>query len=57
MRANRFQPGEVSLILDAGGGTVDATVYKVKQRYPLRLSKELVPPDGTFPLIGNCSQN
>jgi hypothetical protein len=46
MRANRFQPGEVFLILDAGGGTVDATVYKVKQRNPLRLSKELVPPDG-----------
>jgi len=34
------------LILDAGGGTVDATTYKVDNELPLRLSKELVPPDG-----------
>lgn len=35
------------MIIDAGGGTVDAITYKVKEQYPLRL-QELVEPDGTF---------
>jgi hypothetical protein len=43
------------MILDAGGGTVDATIYKVDQQYPLRLSKELVQPDGMFPAVESNS--
>lgn len=41
-----MQANEAFLILDAGGGTVDATTYMVDSEYPLRLSKELVDPDG-----------
>lgn len=42
----KFQAGEAFLILDAGGGTVDATTYMTDQTHPLRLSKELVEPQG-----------
>ncbi|PVH69481.1 hypothetical protein DL98DRAFT_522149 [Cadophora sp. DSE1049] len=35
---------EIVLILDAGGGTVDAVTYKVTNSYPLRLSAEVVSP-------------
>jgi hypothetical protein len=38
------KPGETIVILDAGGGTVDAVTYQVTHSYPLRLSAEIVPP-------------
>lgn len=38
--------GDLFLILDAGGGTVDAITYQVTGERPLRLSKEVVPSDG-----------
>lgn len=41
-----FKEGEAFVLLDAGGGTVDATTYTVDKSSPLRLSKELVPSDG-----------
>lgn len=45
-QSDEVDPGEAFLILDAGGGTVDATTYMVDKQYPLRLSKELVDPKG-----------
>ena len=42
------KPGETIVILDAGGGTVDAVTYQVKHSYPLRLSAEIVPPGSMF---------
>lgn len=33
------------MVLDAGGGTVDAVTYKVDRRYPLRL-EEMAEPKG-----------
>ncbi|KIX02790.1 uncharacterized protein Z518_08732 [Rhinocladiella mackenziei CBS 650.93] len=43
--ASRISPGETFLLLDCGGGTVDAITYKVLQTDPVRL-KEVVPSDG-----------
>ncbi|OBT41085.1 hypothetical protein VE00_09322 [Pseudogymnoascus sp. WSF 3629] len=40
------KPGDKFLLLDCGGGTIDATAYQAEQEYPLRLSKELVDPGG-----------
>jgi hypothetical protein len=40
------QPKEAFLILDCGGGTVDATAYMLDKDRPLRLSEEIVPSDG-----------
>ena len=34
------------LLLDAGGGTVDATTFIVANEHPLRLKREGVEPDG-----------
>jgi hypothetical protein len=34
------------MILDAGGGTVDAITYKLKGTEPLRMEKEAVRPEG-----------
>ncbi|KAE9363645.1 hypothetical protein N431DRAFT_422567 [Stipitochalara longipes BDJ] len=45
-KGNAITHGEAFLLLDAGGGTVDATTYRVDNESPLRLSKELVPSDG-----------
>ncbi|PMD47527.1 hypothetical protein L207DRAFT_506529 [Hyaloscypha variabilis F] len=45
-KGNAITNGEAFLLLDAGGGTVDATTYRVDNEFPLRLSKELVPADG-----------
>ncbi|OAK96902.1 hypothetical protein IQ06DRAFT_351485 [Phaeosphaeriaceae sp. SRC1lsM3a] len=39
---------ETIVILDAGGGTVDAVTYKCKKSDPLRLSAEVVPPDSAL---------
>ncbi|KAM5345065.1 hypothetical protein ACJ41O_010927 [Fusarium nematophilum] len=41
-----FQCGDVFVLLDAGGGTVDANTYEISSRAPLRLSREVVPPGG-----------
>lgn len=34
------------MLLDAGGGTVDVNTYTVSQTTPLRLSREVIRPDG-----------
>lgn len=39
------------MIIDAGGGTVDLTTYKVKENYPLRLEREEIEPTGVLILI------
>ncbi|ETN47239.1 uncharacterized protein HMPREF1541_01431 [Cyphellophora europaea CBS 101466] len=46
----RLRQGEVFVILDAGGGTVDITTYKVTsdEMGPLRLQGEVIPPDGAL---------
>ena|ERR1700753_2393754 len=36
------------MVLDAGGGTVDATTYTVSATQPLRLKQEAVQPDGSL---------
>ncbi|KAE8452609.1 hypothetical protein EG329_013868 [Mollisiaceae sp. DMI_Dod_QoI] len=51
---SELNAGEPFLLLDAGGGTVDATVYRVTERFPLRLSKEIIPADGRFPPWKSC---
>lgn len=35
------------MILDAGGGTVDAVTYEVANSKPLRMSAEVIPPKST----------
>jgi len=52
-----LQANEAFLILDAGGGTVDATTYMVNSEYPLRLSKELVEPAGMMTITFYKSSN
>jgi hypothetical protein len=46
----RLRQGEVFIILDAGGGTVDITTYKVtsNEMGPLRLQAEVIAPDGAL---------
>ncbi|OIW35554.1 hypothetical protein CONLIGDRAFT_710725 [Coniochaeta ligniaria NRRL 30616] len=39
-------PGDTFVLLDAGGGTVDANTYTVSMTTPLRLTREVVPPGG-----------
>ncbi len=34
------------MLLDAGGGTVDANTYQVSETTPLRLTREVVHPGG-----------
>ncbi|KAI1775051.1 hypothetical protein F4818DRAFT_451981 [Hypoxylon cercidicola] len=41
-----IQAGQTFVLLDAGGGTVDANTYTVSQTQPLRLSDEIVEPGG-----------
>jgi hypothetical protein len=41
-----LKAGEVFLLLDAGGGTVDAAVFVVGQSDPLRLKREGVETAG-----------
>ncbi|KAK1760104.1 hypothetical protein QBC47DRAFT_408211 [Echria macrotheca] len=41
-----ISPGDTFLLLDAGGGTVDANTYTVSTATPLRLTKEVVEPGG-----------
>jgi hypothetical protein len=43
-----WQENETILVLDAGGGTVDAATYKVTNSYPLRLSDEVVLPGSRY---------
>jgi hypothetical protein len=43
--STRVKAGETFLLVDGGGGTVDAIVYEVVQTDPVRL-KEVVPSDG-----------
>ncbi|CZR66777.1 related to hsp70 protein [Phialocephala subalpina] len=45
-QVDELNAGEAFLLLDAGGGTVDATIYRVTERFPLRLSDEIVPAGG-----------
>ncbi|KAH6842480.1 hypothetical protein B0I37DRAFT_382023 [Chaetomium sp. MPI-CAGE-AT-0009] len=41
-----ISPGDTFVLLDAGGGTVDANTYTVSMTTPLRLTREVVPPGG-----------
>ncbi|OCL14979.1 hypothetical protein AOQ84DRAFT_307992 [Glonium stellatum] len=41
-----IKPGDTFVILDAGGGTIDATTYTVDKTEPLRLIREAVNPGG-----------
>jgi hypothetical protein len=43
-----IQRGETVVIVDAGGGTVDAVTYKCDNDEPLRLSSEVVTPDSEY---------
>ena len=38
------QPDERIVLIDAGGGTVDAVTYQVTSSYPLRLAAEAAKP-------------
>lgn len=40
-------------MLDAGGGTADATTYTVTSQLPLRLAVEVVRPDGEYHVNGS----
>ncbi|KAE8149926.1 hypothetical protein BDV25DRAFT_119620 [Aspergillus avenaceus] len=41
-------PNDCFILLDAGGGTVDAITYKVRKLRPLRLEREEVEPAGAL---------
>jgi hypothetical protein len=41
-----ISPGDTFVLLDAGGGTVDANTYTVSTAIPLRLTREVVQPGG-----------
>ncbi|MCJ1246533.1 hypothetical protein MMC30_003741 [Trapelia coarctata] len=43
---NEVKLGETFVLIDAGGGTVDAITYTVDRHYPLRLKREAVKPGG-----------
>lgn len=43
-----FQYNECVVILDAGGGTIDAVTYMCTKEAPLRLSAEVVEPDSKY---------
>ena len=43
-----WQQNEIILVLDAGGGTVDAVTYQITNSYPLRLSAEVVEPGSMY---------
>ena len=47
---HRLKQDEVFIILDAGGGTVDITTYRVTSNKtgPLRLQGEVIAPDGAL---------
>jgi hypothetical protein len=36
------------VIIDAGGGTIDAVTYQCTKETPLRLNAEIVEPDSKF---------
>ncbi|KAK8073199.1 hypothetical protein PG994_004098 [Apiospora phragmitis] len=40
------QPGDTFVLLDAGGGTVDANTYTISNTTPLRLTHKVVEPGG-----------
>lgn len=48
------------MLIDAGGGTVDAITYTVDKTYPLRLKAEGVEAGGTFStsskIIPSCTE-
>ncbi|KAH9904408.1 hypothetical protein F4778DRAFT_780375 [Xylariomycetidae sp. FL2044] len=48
--AAAFQ-GDVFVLLDCGGGTIDANTYVISQTEPLRLKSEVVPPSGESDLL------
>jgi hypothetical protein len=48
------QPGETVVVVDAGGGTVDAVTYDCTNVEPLRLSAEVVAPDSKSNNLYNC---
>ncbi|ETS77294.1 hypothetical protein PFICI_11168 [Pestalotiopsis fici W106-1] len=41
-----IQAGDTFVLLDAGGGTVDANTYTISRTTPLRLTREVVEPGG-----------
>lgn len=41
--ASKLTPHEAFLVLDCGGGTVDAVTYTLTQREPVRLKEEVTP--------------
>ncbi|KAI8624105.1 hypothetical protein F5Y19DRAFT_481002 [Xylariaceae sp. FL1651] len=45
-RDHSIQPGDTFVLLDAGGGTVDANTYTISLTTPLRLRTEVVEPGG-----------
>lgn len=38
--------GDTFILIDAGGGTVDAICYSVEKQSPLRLKREELDPEG-----------
>ncbi|RHZ51804.1 Hsp70 family protein [Aspergillus thermomutatus] len=43
-----IKAGDTFMILDAGGGTVDAVIYKLRNTEPLQMEKEAVKPEGAL---------
>jgi hypothetical protein len=51
------KPGETFVIIDAGGGTVDATTYTVTNESPIRLKREAVEPTGMLTYYQEISRD
>ncbi|GAM33782.1 hypothetical protein TCE0_013f00935 [Talaromyces pinophilus] len=47
-KSREITAGDCFLLLDAGGGTVDAITYRVASRSPLRLEREEFDPEGAL---------
>ncbi|KAJ3498448.1 hypothetical protein NLG97_g1113 [Lecanicillium saksenae] len=51
----QFSPGDVIVICDAGGGTVDLVSYEIEEILPTLRMKEVVP--GTGAMVGSIALN
>lgn len=52
----KIMPHNTFVLVDAGGGTTDATTFGVSQTYPLSLVRETVSPSGQTLFVSCCGR-